>query len=222
MLITFFVLQVVVVGLQALREKDRTQEAVFKLCKTACHDIRSELDEEKPVIGIDTEGTVELVQISTKKRTYIFDNFNSQLLRKSPDLRALLADPDISKLFHACSNDVTKLRNQYAVELGGPVLDTTVIATKIIKGSGVVTITSDTPIALDFNTICHGLGVPGNHLKSEMDRAWWRTGRYNDGYWRKNRFSEFDLSYAALDVFFLVSDVLPRLRDLEDRYCPRK
>jgi ribonuclease D len=75
----------------------------------------------EPVIGLDTESDslyryyhrVCLIQVSTRQADYVVDPLN---LPDLTSLGALLADPDVEKVFHAAENDILALKRGYGFE----------------------------------------------------------------------------------------------------------
>ena len=179
-------------------------------------------------IGVDMEGhhgkTVGLVQVkSSDGAIYLFrTGANSKILEKG-QLKALLEDSEIIKVFHAGVGDAiviykcgVKMVNIYDTALAQLVIEYQNLGRSIHKSRGQI---------MSFNKICNHYGVTVNPMKIDMKKSnmlWLKEDVY-----KQPKLPEEMVAYAAYDVEPLLDlqaitasliedDYLPVMRDLCD------
>jgi ribonuclease D len=154
--------------------------------------LSQELLSEK-VLAIDTEADsfyhyfdkTCLVQIATRKQIYLIDPLSFGGAKELAPLGALMASPDIRKIFHAAEYDIFVLKRDCSFEFAG--LFDTMISAQLLGYSSV------------------GLaGIAERHFGVKLPKDEQRSD------WSRRPLTAKQLSYAASDVIYLI-DLAERL-----------
>ncbi len=163
-------------------KKNWTSLDTVKKLKSAIEDIRS-----SPLIGLDTEydsfryfrEILCLIQISTKSKTYIYDPLGDLEFSFLGDI---LSDTAITKIMHACGNDIRFIKRDYGFEFHN-IFDTHKAAS--LLGSTSLSLPS----------------VIQEYLGVEVKK----TKRLQRSRWDIRPLSEEQLDYAAQDTGCLIN-----------------